>query len=32
MKLVNSKYPKLALVALVVSLALASGAFKKWGC
>lgn len=32
MKLLNVRYPKLALVALVVSLAVASGAFKKWGC
>jgi hypothetical protein len=30
MTLLNGKYPRLALVALVVSLALASGAFKKW--
>jgi hypothetical protein len=30
MTFLNGKYPRLALVALVVSLALASGAFKKW--
>jgi hypothetical protein len=30
MTFLHSKYPKLALLALVVSLALTSGAFKKW--
>jgi hypothetical protein len=31
MRLLRGTYPKLAMVALIVSLALASGAFKKWG-
>ncbi len=30
MRLLKGTYPKLAMVALIVSLALASGAFKKW--
>jgi hypothetical protein len=30
MKLFKGMYPRLALVALIVSLALASGAAKKW--
>ena len=30
MKLLRGMYPRLALVALIVSLALASGAAKKW--
>jgi hypothetical protein len=30
MSLLSGKYPKLAMVALVVCIALASGAAKKW--
>ena len=30
MKVLTGRYPKLALVALIVSIALASGAAKKW--
>jgi hypothetical protein len=30
MKILSGKYPKLATVALIVSIALASGAAKKW--
>jgi hypothetical protein len=30
MKLIRGMYPKLALVAVLVSLAIASGAAKKW--
>ena len=30
MKRLNSKYPKLAMIALIVCIAVASGAAKKW--
>jgi hypothetical protein len=30
MKILTGKYPKVAMVALIVSIALASGAAKKW--
>jgi hypothetical protein len=30
MSILSGKYPKLAMVALIVSIALASGAAKKW--
>ena len=30
MKVLSGKYPRLAIVALIVSIALASGAAKKW--